>query len=1087
MEETRSRAGQAKQQCEAALDEAITQLSTEVGEAQLDDPDFMVALTTLNELSQRVLETTLDAYTPDLVKQVSTAIQDLKRSWKASWGFVDRITNVMLSVNRLTRIVTQLIEAKTAPPAPAAAPAAAAAPPKPQAQQPPVIIAPLLPSTPSTTELSKLPTLPVAKALTSSPAPQLTKNAQGGASLPPITVAAVGEQTSVMCRICEKEIQAAVIAQHSPQCARLHKCIETLESCDEELLTIHSTLERSMYNLSHQAPSSGAVSTSAPRSTKAEIEMVEQLLGSVKQLLEVESKKGIDIDEETQIIQSNINRLPDLNNFLAKHKRDLLSNCEKRSDAIITKGEVLQKYHAILYAFPSNPSGSSPVAGTSTNARVGALPSIKEFNFLKTISRGSFGHVYLAKKRATGDYYAIKVLKKMDLVRKNQVEYVRHERDILSKLNSPFIIKLYYCFQTVDFLYMVMEYANGGDVFSLLRSVSCLDESWARFYVAELVLALEHIHEMGIVHRDIKPDNLLINRDGHIKLADFGLARHGLESCHAKSVLAAQARQQARNGRKASAEHADGVVAHKLGQSAATSTSSMTSLGSPAALSSSGLSPISSSSSSSSELNVFAVNRSGMVESTIEDVGRMFEQPGSMASVAIAAAARAVADRGSTAIPRSALESVMRAHSIAIPDGTKGDSAVATALLDVRSAAAKAAALHPGPEGGSAGGLRDRLSVRRSIYQEHISRAALFSYVGTTDYLAPEVILGSGHDTAVDWWALGVCLFEFIVGVPPFYEPVLQDTFENILERRIEWPSELSPEALDLVDKLLLVNVDNRLGSNGAAEIKAHPFFHGIDWNNLAKAEASFIPLVRDAEDTNNFAGAHAGAVGGSMIGGKPVVLAPAVPYGFGMQQDDEPEDGLEELTELTANQQTLLSDPENFGGFAFKNHSLLQTVNQDLVEQQKAVLPTTSIAGPRAAAAKPAAASESVIERALTVLVAEDNPVTQRIVEALLKTMGTNPVKALDGKIAVEKAKEVKFDIIFMDIMMPVMDGIEAARIIRTEDNPNTKTPIIAFTAMGESIQEFRSKGLDDLLPKPFTKTELFGMVQKWGKPSTA
>eukprot|EP00891_Asterochloris_glomerata_P002182 jgi/Astpho2/2182/e_gw1.00040.212.1_t len=294
--------------------------------------------------------------------------------------------------------------------------------------------------------------------------------------------------------------------------------------------------------------------------------------------------------------------------------------------------------------------------------------SIDDFEILKPISRGAFGRVYLAKKRATGDLFAIKVMRKADLIRKNMAESVKNERNILAMANNPFVIRFYYSFTSRDNLYIVMEYLNGGDCFSLLRNMGALEEEVARLYVAEAVLALEYCHTQGIIHRDMKPDNLLISSTGHVKLTDFGL------SC-------------------------------------------------------------------------------------------------------------------------------------------------------------------VGP-------------VRAS---RHERRRA----VGTPDYLAPELLLGTGHGHEVDWWSLGAILYEFVTGVPPFNADTPEEIFDNILDRNLTWPAdedcEVSEECKDLVDKLLTLNPRERLGHRGAGEIKLHPWFHGLDWTTLARTKAAFVPSVDDELDTSYF------------------------------------------------------------------------------------------------------------------------------------------------------------------------------------------------------------------------------------------
>ncbi|CAF1921520.1 unnamed protein product [Brassica napus] len=162
------------------------------------------------------------------------------------------------------------------------------------------------------------------------------------------------------------------------------------------------------------------------------------------------------------------------------------------------------------------------------NPRAKDRTSIEDFEIIKPISRGAFGRVFLARKRATGDLFAIKVLKKADMIRKNAVESILAERNILISIRNPFVVRFFYSFTCRENLYLVMEYLNGGDLFSLLRNLGCLDEDMARIYIAEVVLALEYLHSVNIIHRDLKPDNLLINQDGHIKLTDFGLSKVGL-------------------------------------------------------------------------------------------------------------------------------------------------------------------------------------------------------------------------------------------------------------------------------------------------------------------------------------------------------------------------------------------------------------------------------------------------------------------------------------------------------------------------------------------------------------------------------
>ncbi|CAG0887560.1 unnamed protein product [Darwinula stevensoni] len=145
------------------------------------------------------------------------------------------------------------------------------------------------------------------------------------------------------------------------------------------------------------------------------------------------------------------------------------------------------------------------------------------FRKIKTIGVGAFGEVALVKKLDGNGLYAMKTLRKTDVLKRNQVAHVKAERDILAEANCEWVVKLYYSFQDRENLYFVMDYIPGGDLMSLLIRFGIFSESLARFYVAELVCAIESVHRMGFIHRDIKPDNILIDFDGHIKLTDFGL------------------------------------------------------------------------------------------------------------------------------------------------------------------------------------------------------------------------------------------------------------------------------------------------------------------------------------------------------------------------------------------------------------------------------------------------------------------------------------------------------------------------------------------------------------------------------------
>ena len=151
--------------------------------------------------------------------------------------------------------------------------------------------------------------------------------------------------------------------------------------------------------------------------------------------------------------------------------------------------------------------------------------SIRDYTSLAIIGRGAFGEVHVCREKKTGQIVAVKKIRKDVLMMKNQVIHTRNEQLFMSRVKSPWIVELKASFQEDDFLYLVMEYLPGGDFMNLLIKKDILTEQEARFYIAELILAIESIHKLDCIHRDIKPDNILIDKLGHIKLSDFGLAK----------------------------------------------------------------------------------------------------------------------------------------------------------------------------------------------------------------------------------------------------------------------------------------------------------------------------------------------------------------------------------------------------------------------------------------------------------------------------------------------------------------------------------------------------------------------------------
>ncbi|KAI8641702.1 camp-dependent protein kinase 9 [Parasitella parasitica] len=288
---------------------------------------------------------------------------------------------------------------------------------------------------------------------------------------------------------------------------------------------------------------------------------------------------------------------------------------------------------------------------------------LKDFELQDTLGTGTFGRVYLSKFTSTNKYYAMKVLKKSEVVRLKQVEHLLSEKQILSSVRFPFIVDLFCAFQDETNLYMLLEYVVGGELFTHLRRAGRFTNDMTRFYASEIVLAIEYLHSKDIIYRDLKPENLLIDHQGHIKITDFGFAKK-------------------------------------------------------------------------------------------------------------------VVDR-------------------------------------------------------------------------------TWTLCGTPEYLAPEIIQSKGHGKAVDWWALGILIFEMLAGYPPFFDDNSFGIYEKILMGKVQFTPHFDPLAKDLLKRLLVSDRTRRLGNlkGGSEDVKRHKWFRGVDWVGLLKKDvrAPIVPHYPHPGDTSNF------------------------------------------------------------------------------------------------------------------------------------------------------------------------------------------------------------------------------------------
>lgn len=154
--------------------------------------------------------------------------------------------------------------------------------------------------------------------------------------------------------------------------------------------------------------------------------------------------------------------------------------------------------------------------------------NLEAFHIIKVVGKGSFGKVFLVRHKASRQLYAMKVLKKDHIIKKNQVEHTKTERSVLSYIHHPYIVGLNMAFQTSDRLFFILDYCAGGELFFHLGKVGRFPEDRAKLYAAEIALALEYIHKKGIIYRDLKPENVLLDNDGNVRLTDFGLSKEGV-------------------------------------------------------------------------------------------------------------------------------------------------------------------------------------------------------------------------------------------------------------------------------------------------------------------------------------------------------------------------------------------------------------------------------------------------------------------------------------------------------------------------------------------------------------------------------
>ncbi|KAK0583101.1 hypothetical protein LWI29_033377 [Acer saccharum] len=378
-------------------------------------------------------------------------------------------------------------------------------------------------------------------------------------------------------------------------------------------------------------------------------------------------------------------------------------------------------------------------------ARDGIL-GMSHFKLLKRLGCGDIGSVYLSELSSTRCYFAMKVMDKASLASRKKLTRAQTEREILQLLDHPFLPTLYTHFETDRFSCLVMEYCPGGDLHTLRQRQpgKHFSEYAARFYAAEVLLALEYLHMLGVVYRDLKPENVLVRDDGHIMLSDFDLSLR----CTVSPTLIRTSYDSDPSKRAAGGAFC---------------------------------------------VQPACIEPSSVCIQPACFIPRLFPQK----------------NKKKTRKPRS-------------------DFGLPSSAL---------------PE------LVAEPTAARSM-----------SFVGTHEYLAPEIIKGEGHGSAVDWWTFGIFLHELLYGKTPFKGSGNRATLFNVVGQQLRFPESPSTSyaSRDLIRGLLVKEPQHRLGvKRGATEIKQHPFFEGVNWALIRCSTPPEVPRPMEPEHPVKFGAAE--------------------------------------------------------------------------------------------------------------------------------------------------------------------------------------------------------------------------------------
>ncbi|KAL7065328.1 hypothetical protein AAHC03_04685 [Spirometra sp. Aus1] len=543
----------------------------------------------------------------------------------------------------------------------------------------------------------------------------------------------------------------------------------------------------------------------------------------------------------------------------------------------------------------------------------------QDFTLLKVLGKGGYGKVFLARKISgvdSGQVFAMKVLKKASIVTSaKDTAHTKTERNILEMIKHPFLVQLHYAFQTPGKLYLALEFLAGGELFTQLEREGVFMEDQASFYLAEIILAIGHLHSMGIVYRDLKPENILLDTEGHVKLTDFGLSKERVDKdlthtfCGTIEYMAPEILLRQGHG-KAVDWWSLGTLMYDM-LSGGVSIDEL-----PSKIIDSGHSP-----RRPGALYRMhdEVERVEICEDTVNpgqpkvrpqdftllkvlgkggygkvflarkisgvDSGQVF----AMKVLKKASIVTSAKDTAHTKTERNILEMIKHPFLVQLHYAfqTPGKLYLALEFLAGGELFTQLeregvfmedqASFYLAEIILAIGHLHSMGIVYRDLKPENIlldteghvkltdfglskervDKDLTHTFCGTIEYMAPEILLRQGHGKAVDWWSLGTLMYDMLSGGPPFAGEDRKKTMELVLRGKFVLAPYLSREAKRLLKGLLRKNVAERLGSKeeDAEEIKAHPFFRNTNWDQVyaRQAEPPFKPTLTSETDVSRF------------------------------------------------------------------------------------------------------------------------------------------------------------------------------------------------------------------------------------------